>query len=99
VTVSGGNKKSWRGSRGDGSIEEEYIERERVRERFVPDSPRKEEYETYRYVEAPKEDNRHRSKSITYETNPRASGRTIERERERVVVEDGGRRREYYRRP
>lgn len=36
-----------------------------------------------------------RSRSITYETNPRYSGRLVERHR--VVVEDGGRRREYYR--
>jgi hypothetical protein len=87
--------KSRRGSsRGD---VEEYIERERIRERLPP----KEEYDTYRYVEAPRVEQerveRRRSRSITYETNPRHSGRLVERER--VVVEDGGRRREYYRRP
>lgn len=86
--------RSRRGSeRGD--VEEEYIERERIRERLPP----KEDYETYRYLEAPREERaeRKRSRSITYETNPRLSGRLVERER--VVVEDGGRRREYYRRP
>lgn len=87
--------KSRRGS-SKGDVEE-YIERERIRERMAPPPP-KEEYETYRYVEAPRvEQERRRSRSITYETNPRVSGRLVERER--VVVEDGGRRREYYRRP
>lgn len=80
--------------------EDVYIERERIRERMPPPQP-KEEYETYRYVEAPQPPvetiDRQRSHSITYETNPRHSGRMVERER--VVVEDGGRRREYYRRP
>ena len=90
--------RSRRGSdRGD--MEEEII-RERIRERVAP-VPTKEEYDTYRYVEAPREQSermeRRRSRSITYETNPRLSGRLVERER--VVVEDGGRRREYYRRP
>lgn len=90
--------KSRRGS-SKGEVEE-YIERERIRERIAPPPP-KEEYETYRYVEAPRVEQermeRKRSRSITYETNPRLSGRLVERER--VVVEDGGRRREYYRRP
>jgi hypothetical protein len=87
--------KSRRGSeRGD--VEEEIV-RERIRERLTPVPP-KEDYDTYRYVEAPREQTeRKRSRSITYETNPRLSGRLVERER--VVVEDGGRRREYYRRP
>lgn len=97
VSVSGG-KKSRRGSRG---TEEVYIERERERVRLAPPEP---EYDTYRYVEAPRNEQRYledgierrRSRSITYETNPRTSGRLVERER--VVVEDGGRRREYYRR-
>jgi hypothetical protein len=101
VSNAGTRKSSDRRSRGG---EEVYIERERIRERLTP-SPRpvqKEELETYRYVEArPRgsEDGRRRSKSITYETNPRVSQRTVERERERVVEVDGGRRREYYRRP
>ncbi|PBP22868.1 hypothetical protein BUE80_DR006300 [Diplocarpon rosae] len=69
-------------------------------------------YETFRYVPgsgrlesspARRDERveRRRSRSITYESNPRASGRLVERERERerVVVEDEGRRREYYRRP
>ncbi len=98
--------KSKRGSSRGGSDRgeiEEYIERERIRERMPPPSPepRREEYETYRYVEAPRVEQerieRRRSRSITYESNPRLSGRLVERER--VVVEDGGRRREYYRRP
>lgn len=97
--VSVSNKeKSRRGN--DREDVEEYIERERIRERLAPVLPSKEEYETYRYVEAPREQERaerRRSRSITYETNPRLSGRLVERER--VVVEDGGRRREYYRRP
>jgi len=88
--------KSRRGS-SRGEVDE-YIERERIRERGPPP---KEEYETYRYVEAPRAEQerieRRRSRSITYETNPRLSGRLVERER--VVVEDNGRRREYYRRP
>lgn len=83
-------------------------ERERVRLRTPEPAPRKEDYDTYRYVESPqrREEQRNadeerverrRSKSITYESNPRSSGRVTERER--VVIEDGGRRREYYRRP
>lgn len=58
--------------------------------------PTREEYETYRYVEPPKREEERR-RSITYESNPRMSGRVTERER--VVVEDGGRRQEYYRKP
>ncbi|KAF8851452.1 hypothetical protein BDZ45DRAFT_766738 [Acephala macrosclerotiorum] len=102
VSVS---KKSRHGSRGG---EEVYIERERVRERLTPPEP---EYNTFRYVEAPmpprverrgdegleERVEKKRSRSITYQTNPRTSGRLTERER--VVVEDGGRRREYYRKP
>lgn len=99
-------KKSRHGSRGG---EEVYIERERVRERLPPVERQSQEYETFRYVEAPKPARREyegageerverrRSRSITYQTNPRMSGRVTERER--VVVEDGGRRREYYRKP
>jgi len=73
-----------------------------------PPSPKREEYETYRYVEAPSPPprmsleggmDRRRSRSITYESNPRVGSRVMERERERVVVEDAGRRREFYRRP
>lgn len=92
-----------RGGDGGGG-EEVYIERERIRERMAPPPPQRveQEYDTYRYVEPPVRDREEsmdprRSRSITYETNPRASGRVVERER--VVVEDGGRRREYYRRP
>jgi hypothetical protein len=97
-------KKTRHGSRGG---EEVYIERERVRERI---NPPESEYDTFRYVEAPmpprverrfdegeERVERKRTRSITYQTNPRTSGRLIERER--VVVEDGGRRREYYRKP
>ncbi|KUJ22611.1 uncharacterized protein LY89DRAFT_305701 [Mollisia scopiformis] len=101
VSVS---RKSRHGSRGG---EEVYIERERVRERLPPVERASQEYDTYRYVEAPmpprkevvgeERIERKRSRSITYQTNPRMSGRVVERER--VVVEDGGRRREYYRKP
>jgi hypothetical protein len=90
VSVGGGKGKSRHGSSRGG--EEVYIERERERVRMAPEQ----EYDTYRYVEAPKRESmdvgRRRSRSITYETNPRLSGRVVERER--VVVEDGGRRRE-----
>lgn len=97
-----GTKKSKRGSRGG---EEVYIERERVTERIDPGPERSsvEMVPAYRYVEGAgpprgiEEEGMRRSRSITYETNPRMSARTVERER--VVVEDGGRRREYYRRP
>jgi hypothetical protein len=96
-----GTKKGKRGSRGG---EEVYIERERVRERIDPGPERSsvEMVPAYRYVEGAGppggiEEEGMRSRSITYETNPRMSARTVERER--VVVEDGGRRREYYRRP
>ena len=100
ASVSAGKGKSRRESRGG---EEVYIEREREIVRMPPPEKR-EAYETYRYVEAPKDQRyleeerveRRRSRSITYETNPRMSGRVVERER--VVIEDGGRRREYYRR-
>ncbi|KAH6671116.1 hypothetical protein B0J14DRAFT_88595 [Halenospora varia] len=92
------DKRSRRASSSRGG-EDVYIERERIRERVpAPEPPSREEYETYQYVPAPAAvDNRRRSRSITYETNPRVSGRVTERER--VVIEDGGRRREYYRRP
>ena len=96
------SRRSRRGSRGGGG-EEVYIERERIREKMAPpppQSPRRSEheYDTYRSVEPPRDEGmERRSRSITYETNPRVSGRVVERER--VVVEDGGRRREYYRRP
>jgi hypothetical protein len=100
VSVSTGRGKGRRSSHGG---EEVYIERERERVRMPPPEKPKEEYDTYRYVEGPRTDryqegeDLRRSRSITYETNPRHSQRVIERER--VVVEDGGRRREYYRRP
>lgn len=109
MSVSNANtKRSRRSSRGG---EEVYIERERVRERIDPGpEPRRsgEMGSGYRIVDGPggpprasdrylEEEGRRRSRSITYETNPRISARTVERER--VVVEDGGRRREYYRRP
>jgi len=108
VSVSNANtKRSRKSSRGG---EEVYIERERVREWIDPGlDPRRsvEMAPAYRYLEGTaqpraseryiEEDGRRRSRSITYETNPRASARTVARER--VVVEDGGRRREYYRRP
>lgn len=91
VSVTGGKGKS-RGGR-----DEVYIERTRDTVLRVPEP----DYDTYRYVEAPGkpqlylEEGRRRSRSITYETNPRLSGRLVERER--VVVENDGRRREYYR--
>ena len=107
MSVSNANTKRSRGSRGG---EEVYIERERVRERIDPGPEMRRSVEVtpaYRYVEGtgpPRASERYldeegprRSRSITYETNPRVSARTVERER--VVVEDGGRRREYYRRP
>lgn len=89
-----------------------YIERERERVRMPPPQVQpREEFDTYRYVPGSghmeggvggaEKVERRRSRSITYESNPRASGRVSERERERVVIEDEGqgRRREYYRRP
>ncbi|KAG4443033.1 hypothetical protein IFR05_001487 [Cadophora sp. M221] len=99
------HKKSRHGSRGG---EEVYIERERERVRLPPVEKQREEFETYRYVHGSghmeqqppalqEEIQRRRSRSITYESNPRASGRLTERER--VVIEDDGRRKEYYRRP
>jgi hypothetical protein len=96
ASVSGSNANTRKSRRG--GAEEVYIERERVRERIDPGpEPRRsvEMAPAYRYVEGTGEPRR--SRSITYETNPRVSARTVERER--VVVEDGGRRREYYRRP
>ena len=105
ISQSGTGSKAKRNSKGGGG-EEVYIERERERVRMVPmvESGRERvgaERNEYRYVEAPGvaaggKVERRRSRSITYETNPRLSGRLVERER--VVVEDGGRRREYYRR-
>jgi len=97
VSVSTGRGKHRRSSRAG---EEVYIERERERVRMPPPEPPREEFDTYRYVPGPdrhESEDLRRSRSITYETNPRHSQRVIERER--VVVEDGGRRREYYRRP
>jgi len=107
ASVSVSNTNTKRSRRGGG--EEVYIERERVRERIDPGPEMRRSVEmapAYRYVEGTgpraseryiEEEGRRRSRSITYETNPRVSARTVERER--VVVEDGGRRREYYRRP
>ena len=70
-----------------------YIERERERVRLPPVEKPREEFETYRYVHgsghmeqppmAPvvhEEVQRRRSRSITYESNPRVSGRVTERE-------------------
>jgi hypothetical protein len=107
VSVSNANTKKKRGSRG---VDEVYIERERETVRLEPEPRRSAEVmvPAYRYVEGapPRASDRYleseslerrRSRSITYETNPRMSGRVVERER--VVVEDGGRRREYYRKP
>jgi len=73
---------------------------ERARERVIV-APPPPQFETYRYVPGMDGDEagRRRSRSVTYETNPRHSGRVVERERERVVIDEGGRRREYYRRP
>lgn len=70
------------------------IEKEIVRERVIDRGERlddRPEYDSYRYVEPPAR----KSKSII-ESQPRVSGRVVERER--VLVEDGGRRREYFRR-
>ncbi|KAF4633139.1 hypothetical protein G7Y89_g4976 [Cudoniella acicularis] len=70
--------------------EEVYIECERIRER-VPQEPPRDEYDTYRYIEAPESrGERRRRRSVTYEANPRVSGGLVKRER--VVVEDGGKR-------
>lgn len=85
--------------------DEIYIERERERVRL---DPRPDGYDRYRYADVPKKEVRFRrsestgrSGSITYNVTPRSSSRTVERERERerFVVEDGDRRRVYYRRP
>lgn len=70
-----------------------YIERERIRERVAPPSPPRVEHETFRYVEGP------RPRSVVYDRPPRVSNRVVERERQRVVIGDEGRRRssrEYY---
>ncbi|PVH85687.1 hypothetical protein DL98DRAFT_511266 [Cadophora sp. DSE1049] len=99
------HKKSRHGSRGGG--EEVYIERERERVRLPPVEKPREEFETYRYVhgsghmEPPMQEEiqRRRSRSITYESNPRVSGRVTERERVVIEGDGSGRRREYYRRP
>lgn len=97
-----GTKKSRHGGSSRGG-EEVYIEREREVQRRrpspIPQVVEKEPYDTYRYVPgvAPEREERRRSRSITYESSPRVSGRLTERER--VVIEDDGRRREYYRRP
>ncbi len=110
VSQKGGKSRQGHGSSGRRASEEVYIERERERVRMPPPSRPQEELETYRYVPGSGHmepalggagDEKRRSRSITYESNPRASGRVTERERERVVIEDEelGRRREYYRRP
>lgn len=99
-------RSSRRKSRG---LEERevYIERERERIRGLgrqSPQPPPLPAEQYRYVEGLQKETRFledsprrtRSRSITYETNPRHSGRV--HERERVVIEDEGRRREFYQR-
>ncbi|RDW64205.1 hypothetical protein BP5796_10707 [Coleophoma crateriformis] len=97
-------RSSRRKSRG-GEEREVYIERERERIRGLGrQSPQHPPMEQYRYVEGVQKETRFleespyraRSRSITYETNPRHSGRI--HERERVVIEDDGRRREFYQR-
>lgn len=89
------------GKKSRRSRDEVYIERERE---TVPLDPRpilSKDVDVFRYMEQPTRDRVSLEsggrRSITYETNPRMSSRTIEREREKVIVEDGGRRREYYR--
>lgn len=69
-------------------------EREYRRERGYSSPPPKPEWETYRYVEAPK--NRSGSRSGYYE-GPRASRDSFRRER-MVIEDDYGRRRREYRR-
>ncbi|CZT09924.1 hypothetical protein WAI453_007112 [Rhynchosporium graminicola] len=102
------HKKSRHGGSSRGG-EEVYIERERERVRLSPQPimPSKEEFDTYRYVQGSghmetmqmeQRDLDRRRRSITYsESGPRISGRVTERER--VVIEGDGRRKEYYRRP
>ena len=85
------------------SRDEVYIERERETVRVDPRPRPSKDIDVFQYMEQPSRRDRRVSlesggrRSITYETNPRMSSRTIERERERVILEDGGRRREYYR--
>lgn len=90
------------GHRPRRSRDEVYIERERETVRLDPGPKPSGEMDVFTYMEQPRRDSRVSlesggRRSITYETNPRLSSRTVERERERVIVEDGGRRREYYR--
>jgi len=107
VSVSGSKRHGRHGSRA-GEGRDVYIERERERVVARPERERSGEYDTYRYIDAPPQQQKEtrflqeaprerRSRSITYETNPRHSARLVERER--VVVEDEGRRREFYRTP
>jgi hypothetical protein len=77
---------SSKGRRRSGG-EEVYIERERERVR-IPREDRREEFETYRYVNGPER----------IVTEPRTSTNRVV-QRERVVVKEGDMRREYYRRP
>lgn len=85
------------------SRDEVYIERERETVRVDPRPRPSKDIDVFQYIEQPSRRDRRVSlesggrRSITYEANPRMSSRTIERERERVIIEDGGRRREYYR--
>ena len=81
-----------------------YIERERETVRLDPLPRQSKDLDVFKYMEPPTTSMRislesggsGTRKSVTYESNPRTSARTVERER-RVIVEDGGRRREYYR--
>jgi hypothetical protein len=96
-----GSRTSETGGKGRRSRDEVYVERERETVRLDPGPRPVEELERYRYVKAPNRDarvseERARRRSINYETTPRMLSRTVERKRERVVIEDGGKRRYYY---
>jgi len=82
VSVSVGKGRSRHGSR---SGEEVYIERER--EVVMTQPPPRQDYETYRYVGGvPKSLPSEGRGVMTYGSNPRHSGRVVERER--IVIED-----------
>lgn len=106
VESSGSSTKASRASvtsskKGRRSREEVYIDREI--ETVRADQPRKEskDLDVFQYMDPPTSSMRVSldsggRRSVTYEANPKPSPRTVERGK-RVIIEDTGRRREYYR--
>ncbi|RFU31343.1 hypothetical protein B7463_g4992, partial [Scytalidium lignicola] len=114
ISVNGSKRRSRHGSRSSRIGDDVFIEqdrqivlaaKERLRDESGSRSRERREYGDYHYPgsASPRESryleegpSARRSTVVIKETNPKSSGRLVESTR--IVVEDGGRRREYYRR-